>query len=553
MSGHVQSVQYHGINPKICYCFVRGKVVPQVKLSESAYSTWLVLLKETGRICTAECNCCVGVQATCKHIAALLFAVAEVVEEGRNASCTSQPKAWGLPPKKRMKEALHQPQFAENIKVVAMKEDVMHQELDNSRPYRSNFDPRLHCHRARRNINDFDLDWLASITNGNCGLLAYTKREPNELQSTPNISEVDRYEEVVSCDFPLTVAEALQDLSDIQLMEISTHQQQVIIRETKQQAKSNLWKKHRVGRITASVAGDCAAAVRNGTIHGHSQVARVMGYYGSASSSALQWGKSQEKVAVKQYTAYHRLKCKNSNTKCEDTGLWISTKFPYIAASPDAIVTCRYCGEGLLEVKNPYTQRRSTITEYVTQKGSCLVSENGTNHLNRRHPYFAQVQLQLWVSGKKWCDFVVRTIAKVNNLHVERILLDDQYMENILPKIHTFFHKGIVSEFASGRVKDIVINNSVQKTMKSMLEKLDAPARTIKEANFPCGICNDECEESPHDEDKNSIGCDSCDRWFHYFCVGIHGEEPFLRRRKSSWKCNTCSSKLKACKRTRQV
>lgn len=100
-----------------------------------------------------------------------------------------------------MKEALHQPQVAENNKVVGMKE-VIHQELDKGRLYRSNFDPRLHCHRAKRNINDFDLDWLASITNGNCGLLAYTKREPNELRSTPNISEVDRYEEVVSCDFP---------------------------------------------------------------------------------------------------------------------------------------------------------------------------------------------------------------------------------------------------------------------------------------------------------------------------------------------------------------
>ncbi|XP_030850420.1 uncharacterized protein LOC115928029 [Strongylocentrotus purpuratus] len=203
MSGHVQSVQYHDINPKICYCFVRGKVVSQVKTSEPAYLTWLVLQKDTGRICTAECNCCSGVQATCKHIAALLFTVAEVVAvEGRHASCTSQPKAWGLPPKRRMKEALHQPQFTEDNEVVGMTEDVMHHELGNGRLNRSNFDPRLHCHRAKRNINDFDLDWLASITNGNCGLLAYTKREPNELRSTPNISEVDRYEEVVSCDFP---------------------------------------------------------------------------------------------------------------------------------------------------------------------------------------------------------------------------------------------------------------------------------------------------------------------------------------------------------------
>lgn len=61
-------------------------------------------------------------------------------------------------------------------------------------------------------------------------------------------------------------------------------------------------------------------------------VAWVMGIlWISIICSELQWGKSQ-KIAIKQYSAYHRLKCKNSNLMCEDTGLWISTKFPYFAA-----------------------------------------------------------------------------------------------------------------------------------------------------------------------------------------------------------------------------
>ncbi|XP_072175926.1 uncharacterized protein [Diadema setosum] len=553
MSGHVQSVQYHGINPNVCYCFVRGKVVPQVKTSEQAYSTWIVLQKETARICTAECNCCIGVQATCKHIAALLFAVVEAVEEGRNSSCTSQPKTWGLPAKKSTKEALHQPQFAENIKVVSVKPDVLYQESTSSRGYRSSFDPRLQHHRNKRTMEDFNLEWLASITNGNCGLLAYSKRNSSEQHAIPNIDDVVRYETVVSCDFPLTVREALQNQGSVERMELSTHQQQVIISSTKQQADSSLWKRHRIGRITASVAGDCAAAVRDGIIHGHSQIARVMGYYGSPCSSALKWGKSQEKIAIRQYTAVHRLKCKNSNIVCEETGLWISTKFPYIAASPDAIISCKRCGEGLLEVKNPFTHRRCTISELVTQKGSCLIHENGTNHLNRQHHYFAQVQVQLWVTGKKWCDFVVRTVSQRNNLHVERITLDGEYVEHILPRIHTFFHTGIIPEIESGRVEDIVINNAVQKTMNLMLDKLESPGQASKDVLYPCGICSEECEATPDDENKNSIACDSCDRWLHYRCVGITGEEPFLRRRKSVWKCNTCTSKLKTRKRIRIV
>nr|NP_999794.1 very early blastula protein 4 [Strongylocentrotus purpuratus]AAA99910.1 very early blastula protein 4 [Strongylocentrotus purpuratus] len=287
MSGHVQSVQYHGINPKICYCFVRGKVVSQVKTSEPAYLTWLVLQKDTGRICTAECNCCSGVQATCKHIAALLFTVAEVVAVEGRPSCTSQPKAWGLPPKRRMKEALHQPQFTEDNEVVGMTEDVMHHELGNGRLNRSNFDPRLHCHRAKRNINDFDLDWLAPSQTGTVVCWRTPSGSPmnyDQRRTFQRSTDMKRWSLAIS----LTMSEALQDRSDIQLMEISTHQQQVIIIETKQQAKSKRWKKHTVtwSHICLVFLGTVCeagqAAVRNGTIHDLSQVARVMGYFGSA-------------------------------------------------------------------------------------------------------------------------------------------------------------------------------------------------------------------------------------------------------------------------------
>lgn len=63
--------------------------------------------------------------------------------------------------------------------------------------------------------------------------------------------------------------------------------------------------------------------------------------------------------------------------------------------------------------------------------------------------YFAQVQFQLWMTWKQCCDFVVWTIVKGSNLHVERILLDNEYMENILPKIHIFFHQGTVAQFCT--------------------------------------------------------------------------------------------------------
>ena len=64
-------------------------------------------------------------------------------------------------------------------------------------------------------------------------------------------------------------------------LHISKHQQEVLAKQTSQQASSSVWADHQKGRITASVAGDCAGSIKNGTVPGHSPIARVMRYYSS--------------------------------------------------------------------------------------------------------------------------------------------------------------------------------------------------------------------------------------------------------------------------------
>lgn len=38
-----------------------------------------------------------------------------------------------------------------------------------------------------------------------------------------------------------------------------------------------------------------------------------------------------------------------------------------------------------------------------------------------------------------------------------------------------------------------------------------------------CGMCGDPYEEET-DEVQNWIGCDSCDKWYHWECVGVTTE-----------------------------
>ena len=69
---------------------------------------------------------------------------------------------------------------------------------------------------------------------------------------------------------------------------------------------------------------------------------------------------------------------------------------PYLAASPDAIITCDCCGDRPLEVKNPFKYRHMSIQNFAQQKDSCLeVKSDGTISLKYRHQYYGQSQLQM--------------------------------------------------------------------------------------------------------------------------------------------------------------
>jgi len=62
---------------------------------------------------------------------------------------------------------------------------------------------------------------------------------------------------------------------------------------------------------------------------------------------------------------------------------------------------------------------------------------------------------------------------------------------------------------------------------------------------YTCQECETVLEEEPSDFEKQSIGCDGCDKWFHYKCVNIKGDETFLKRKNSKWYCNICNPKGK--------
>ena len=62
----------------------------------------------------------------------------------------------------------------------------------------------------------------------------------------------------------------------------------------------------------------------------------------------------------------------HQSCRTKKCGLYLSTQFPFLGASPDAIVSCSCCDTSVVEIKCPYMHRDVTICEALLDKDFCL-------------------------------------------------------------------------------------------------------------------------------------------------------------------------------------
>ena len=61
------------------------------------------------------------------------------------------------------------------------------------------------------------------------------------------------------------------------------------------------------------------------------------------------WGCNNEKTARLEYAS--TLKEIHQDFQIRESGLILNPKYPHLGASPDGLVTCTCCGDGLCEIK----------------------------------------------------------------------------------------------------------------------------------------------------------------------------------------------------------
>jgi hypothetical protein len=84
----------------------------------------------------------------------------------------------------------------------------------------------------------------------------------------------------------------------------------------------------------------------------------------------------------------------------------------WLGASPDG-----YIGEdGLIEIKCPFSKKIKPIAD--------------------QPHYYSQIQIQLLVTGRTWCDFYTWTPTDTN---IERIEIDQEWLDKYLPELRQFY------------------------------------------------------------------------------------------------------------------
>ncbi|XP_062603648.1 uncharacterized protein LOC134265461 [Saccostrea cucullata] len=198
---------------------------------------------------------------------------------------------------------------------------------------------------------------------------------------------------------------------------------QQIEESTRGQSKNTKWFEAREWRLTASRFGEvCRATCRRNT----SKLCCSI-LCSNIKTKAILHGKNYEKKALKLFE-------NKLGIKTRECGLFVCLDYPYLGASPDAVVD----DSAIVEVKCSYSGKNDMVKpgghfKYLT------TDDNGNIALKKSHSYYDQIQGQLYISKREVCYFVVFTLK---DLFVQKIHLDKHYCENsLLPKLKVFFEK----------------------------------------------------------------------------------------------------------------
>ncbi|XP_048779437.2 uncharacterized protein LOC125682910 [Ostrea edulis] len=363
------------------------------------YNYKVRISRESGDPLNTHCECPAGrgPHGTCKHLAVVCIMLERFAENGTlriAKSCTENLMSFNRP----KSTYSGSPVKAEDLP-------------SKKRPYEEFFeDPRPLKHRNNPSYNSM----VQNIITNYC---SQTSKDISMRYLYPRANF-----QVVSMmhDYgPLPLTEQMVD-NALMVDERKIHQIEV---STRGQSRNSKWFEAREWRLTASRFKEvCKATCRRNT---NKLCSSLM--CSSIKTKAILHGKNYEKKALKLFDDKFCIKTK-------ECGLFVCLDYPYLGASPDAVVD----DSAIVEVKCSYSGKNEMVKPGAHFK-YLMFDDNENVVLKKSHNYYDQIQGQLYISKRKFCYFVVFTLR---DLFVQKIPLDTYYCEHsLLPKLKVFFEK----------------------------------------------------------------------------------------------------------------
>ncbi|XP_050404746.2 uncharacterized protein LOC126820664 [Patella vulgata] len=373
------------------------------------------------------------------------------------------------------------------------------------------------------------------------------------------------------CDM-LYICKSQTEIKSV-LESFSDENVKLIAESTVGQSDNNLWASHRKCRITSSFVHDVFTRINSlkSGKRGDNITSVLMKILHSESFDykkvpQLKYGIEMESEAKMSYTKF-MLSSGHSNFCVLNVGLIVLQDKPQYGASPDGIVSCSCCQDGLVEIKCPMSIAHTCPSE---SNLPYLVNIGELCSLKKTHKYYSQIQWQMGISHLPWCDFFVYTR---HGHFLERIPFDEKHFKNIICNCDQFYSEFVIptilnksgdynidvqvdvhnisdaeydvhnisdAEYDIHNISDAEYDNYMKIT-KPITNQVNPPCKRRKTKHSPlpiylCEICLNVCvsEDSIDNSDCNSVLCDKCLLWYHFKCVDyIDGSE-------DEWFCPNC-------------
>jgi hypothetical protein len=422
-SGHVKSIQDHCSDR---FYFLKCKVQASYK-TDVFYDVTCTLSKTTGFIKDSSCTCKASAMGRCNHVCALLYALLDYSDKYGSdpEACTSKKCTWNVGRKRK-----NNPQPVHTASYSSYKR----RKIDDA----YNFDPQppsLRKAPSQECMNEYIKNLQRDAVLNHEG----------EFSMAASVLQIQYSEYSLS-----SVEKQFLDIKCQQLLHNLQVGGSVPIQICKEQG-SDEWRLNRRLRITASVCHRIAhlkseSAVSN-YIYGHLWETKIV------TTKGMTHGIESEPLARAQY--FREAQAIYANYNVIETGLWVCAQDPELACSPDGLVYDPSLKDhqlgvyGLLEIKCPLILHDKNIKDFneiltTKQKQSfCLKKTCEGITLKRSHSFFYQVQMQLGVTGLKWCDFVVWTNK---GYIVERVHFDPTFWAPVKAQLVKFHHQTLCPE-----------------------------------------------------------------------------------------------------------